>query len=100
MGVGARDELDLDILWLKDESLEDSANLPPPDVIAAEIDSPISHRLTIRASPLCRPSHDLHCRRPPSRPRPVRRNRFGSEAVKICATKDTPSLAERRRIIY
>ena len=24
-------------LWLKDESLEDSANLPPPDVIAAEI---------------------------------------------------------------
>jgi hypothetical protein len=24
-------------LWLKDESLEDSANLPAPDVIAAEI---------------------------------------------------------------
>jgi hypothetical protein len=24
-------------LWLKDESLENSANLPPPDVIAAEI---------------------------------------------------------------
>ena len=24
-------------VWLKDESLEDSANLPPPDVIAAEI---------------------------------------------------------------
>jgi type I restriction enzyme M protein len=24
-------------LWLKDESLEDSANLPPPDTIAAEI---------------------------------------------------------------
>ena len=24
-------------LWLKDESLEDSADLPPPDVIAAEI---------------------------------------------------------------
>ena len=23
--------------WLKDESLEDSANLPAPDVIAAEI---------------------------------------------------------------
>jgi hypothetical protein len=23
-------------LWLKDESLEDSANLPPPDIIAAE----------------------------------------------------------------
>jgi type I restriction enzyme M protein len=27
----------LDIFWLKDESLEDSANLPAPDVIAAEI---------------------------------------------------------------
>jgi hypothetical protein len=27
----------LDIFWLKDESLEDSANLPSPDVIAAEI---------------------------------------------------------------
>jgi type I restriction enzyme M protein len=24
-------------LWLKDESLEDSANLPPPDVIAADL---------------------------------------------------------------
>ena len=24
-------------LWLKDESLEDSANLPDPDVIAAEV---------------------------------------------------------------
>jgi type I restriction enzyme M protein len=26
-----------DIFWLKDDSLEDLANLPPPDVIAAEI---------------------------------------------------------------
>jgi hypothetical protein len=25
------------IFWLKDESLEDSANLPDPDIIAAEI---------------------------------------------------------------
>jgi type I restriction enzyme M protein len=32
-----RDRLNLDIFWLKDESLEDTANLPPPDVIAAEI---------------------------------------------------------------
>jgi type I restriction enzyme M protein len=32
-----RDKLNLDIFWLKDESLEDSANLPPPDIIAAEI---------------------------------------------------------------
>jgi type I restriction enzyme M protein len=33
----ARDKTSLDISWLKDESLEDSANLPPPEVIAAEI---------------------------------------------------------------
>jgi len=32
-----RDKANLDISWLKDESLEDSANLPDPDVIAAEI---------------------------------------------------------------
>jgi type I restriction enzyme M protein len=29
--------LNLDIFWLNDESLEDSANLPDPDVIAQEI---------------------------------------------------------------
>ncbi len=33
----ARDKVSLDIFWLKDESLEDSANLPAPEVIAAEI---------------------------------------------------------------
>ena len=32
-----RDKISLDIFWLKDESLEDSANLPAPDVIAADI---------------------------------------------------------------
>ncbi len=32
-----RDKLNLDIFWLRDESLEDSANLPDPDIIAAEI---------------------------------------------------------------
>jgi type I restriction enzyme M protein len=32
-----RDKANLDIFWLRDESLEDSANLPDPDVIAAEI---------------------------------------------------------------
>jgi type I restriction enzyme M protein len=31
------DKVNLDIFWLKDESLEDSANLPAPDIIAAEI---------------------------------------------------------------
>ena len=33
----ARDKSNLDIFWLKDDSLEDAANLPKPDVIAAEI---------------------------------------------------------------
>ncbi len=32
-----RDKVNLDIFWLKDEALEDSANLPPPGVIAADI---------------------------------------------------------------
>ncbi len=33
----ARDKVNLDIFWLRDESLEDTENLPDPDVIAAEI---------------------------------------------------------------
>lgn len=32
-----RDKVNLDIFWLKDESLEDSDKLPPPEVIAREI---------------------------------------------------------------
>ena len=32
-----RDKANLDIFWLRDESLEDSENLPPPDVIAEDI---------------------------------------------------------------
>ena len=32
-----RDKVNLDIFWLKDEALEESANLPAPDVIAQEI---------------------------------------------------------------
>ena len=32
-----RDKVNLDIFWFKDESLEESANLPAPDVIAADI---------------------------------------------------------------
>jgi len=32
-----RDKVSLDIFWLKDESLEDTENLPEPDVIAQEI---------------------------------------------------------------
>ncbi|PIX84997.1 MAG: DNA methyltransferase, partial [Nitrospirae bacterium CG_4_10_14_3_um_filter_53_41] len=32
-----RDKAGLDIFWVKDESLEDSANLPDPDILAQEI---------------------------------------------------------------
>src|ERR1700737_3595537 len=32
-----RDKVSLDVFWLKDEAQEDSANLPEPDIIAAEI---------------------------------------------------------------
>ena len=32
-----RDKVNLDIFWLKDEALEDSANLPAPAIIATEI---------------------------------------------------------------
>jgi type I restriction enzyme M protein len=35
--IMARDKVSLDIFWLKDDSLEDSANLPEPAVIAQEI---------------------------------------------------------------
>ena len=35
--IVARDKANLDIFWLRDESLEDSANLPDPDIIAAEM---------------------------------------------------------------
>lgn len=32
-----RDKLNLDIFWLRDESLEDTENLPEPEILAAEI---------------------------------------------------------------
>ena len=35
--IVARDKANLDILWLKDDSLEDSDNLPAPALLAAEI---------------------------------------------------------------
>ena len=40
-----RDKASLDIFWLRDESLEDSDNLPDPDVLAQEIVVP---RLALR----------------------------------------------------
>jgi type I restriction-modification system DNA methylase subunit len=33
----ARDKANLDIFWLRDESLDDAASLEEPDIIAAEI---------------------------------------------------------------
>jgi type I restriction enzyme M protein len=42
----ARDKVNLDIFWLRDESLEDSANLPDPDVLAAEIVEDLRAALT------------------------------------------------------
>ena len=36
-GLVARDKASLDIFWLRDDALESSANLPAPEVIAAEI---------------------------------------------------------------
>ena len=35
--IVAREKESLDILWLRDESLEDAANLPEPHILAAEI---------------------------------------------------------------
>jgi type I restriction enzyme M protein len=35
--IVARDKVSLDLFWLRDESLEDSANLPEPHVLAQEI---------------------------------------------------------------
>ena len=32
-----RDKVNLDIFWLKDDTLEESANLPSPEIIAQEI---------------------------------------------------------------
>ena len=55
----------MDIIWLRDESLEDSANLPPPGVIAAAPAQAYGtdhvYQLTFslncndRTSPLCAP---------------------------------------------
>jgi type I restriction enzyme M protein len=33
----ARDKASLDIFWLRDESLDDSATLPRPSILATEI---------------------------------------------------------------
>jgi type I restriction enzyme M protein len=35
--IAARDKCSLDVFWLRDESLEDSASLPDPNILAQEI---------------------------------------------------------------
>ena len=42
----ARDKASLDIFWLKDDSLDDLENLPPPDVLAQEIIDHLEAALT------------------------------------------------------
>ena len=42
----ARDKANLDIIWLKDESLEDAADLPAPEVIAMEIAEELENALS------------------------------------------------------
>ena len=41
-----RDKVNLDIFWLRDESLEDSASLPSPDILAHEIADNLESALT------------------------------------------------------
>ncbi|HEY7838787.1 MAG TPA: class I SAM-dependent DNA methyltransferase [Terriglobales bacterium] len=53
-----RDKASLDIFWLRDESLEDTANLPAPEIIAAEIVEDLQAALdefALMASDLRRP---------------------------------------------
>jgi type I restriction enzyme M protein len=40
-----RDKVNLDLFWLKDEALEESANLPAPEVIATEITADLESAL-------------------------------------------------------
>lgn len=42
----ARDKVNLDLIWLKDDSLEDAANLPAPEIIAREIMENLESALT------------------------------------------------------
>ena len=43
--LAKRDKLNLDIFWLKDDALEESSNLPAPEVIAADIAADIEAAL-------------------------------------------------------
>jgi type I restriction enzyme M protein len=57
----ARDKASLDLTWLRDESLEDTDNLPPPEVIAQEIVEDLKAALSefsSVAAALARPADD------------------------------------------
>ena len=43
--LAKRDKVNLDIFWLKDDALEESANLPAPEIIAADITSDLEAAL-------------------------------------------------------
>lgn len=45
-----RDKVSLDIFWLRDESLEDSENLPDPDALAREIADNLESTLELFSS--------------------------------------------------
>ncbi len=42
----ARDKANLDIIWLRDEALDDGSTLPPPAILAAEIVEELEAALT------------------------------------------------------
>jgi type I restriction enzyme M protein len=44
--IVARDKTNLDIFWLKDDTLEDTENLPAPEILAAEIVEQLEAALT------------------------------------------------------
>ncbi len=46
-----RDKASLDIFWLRDESMEDSASLPPPALIAEEIVEDLRADLSTEPAP-------------------------------------------------
>ena len=43
--IMARDKVSLDIFWLRDDSLEDSSNLPDPNILAQEISDDLNSAL-------------------------------------------------------
>lgn len=52
----ARDKANLDITWLREESLEDMDNLPAPEVIAREIVADLTAALLpLRSCPVAAP---------------------------------------------